>query len=148
DAILNQIDGLNSAGTAHPGTPAIFGMNFQAVSVGQKLVDPTQSCLRNPTPTCDPHYVPGGYEPGTLAFTPQLNGALAFVDAAIGSMVNELKAQHLDSSTEIIISAKHGQSPIDPAKLHKFNPTPDRVAAVLAAAHIGVAMSTTDDIAL
>src|SRR5207247_3875930 len=41
DAILNQIDGLTSAGKPNSkGMPAIFGMNFQAVSVGQKLVDP------------------------------------------------------------------------------------------------------------
>src|SRR5262249_56475623 len=38
-AIINEIDGKRSDGS--PGTgkaPAIFGMNFQAVSVGQKLV--------------------------------------------------------------------------------------------------------------
>ena len=37
DAVLNWMDGYNSTKTAHPGVPAIFGMNFQAVSVGQKL---------------------------------------------------------------------------------------------------------------
>ncbi len=37
DAVINWIDGLNSTASAHPGVPAIFGMNFQAVSVGQKL---------------------------------------------------------------------------------------------------------------
>src|SRR5229473_2994062 len=95
DAILNQIDGLNSAGTSHPGTPAIFGMNFQSVSVGQKLVDPQLSCVRsNSAPGCDPSYVPGGYQPGTLHFTPQLAGAISSVDGALGSMVAELKAQH------------------------------------------------------
>src|SRR5258708_624473 len=36
-AILNQIHGLNHDGTPGPGVPAVFGMNFQAVSVGQKL---------------------------------------------------------------------------------------------------------------
>jgi hypothetical protein len=36
-AVINWIDGLNSTATAHPGVPSIFGMNFQAVSVGQKL---------------------------------------------------------------------------------------------------------------
>ena len=36
-AILNEIHGLRHDGTPGPGVPAIFGMNFQAVSVGQKL---------------------------------------------------------------------------------------------------------------
>ncbi|HEV7662257.1 MAG TPA: hypothetical protein VGQ62_01885 [Chloroflexota bacterium] len=42
--------------------PAIFGMNFQSVSVGEKLVDPIKSCARNAGvhPKCDPSYVPGG----------------------------------------------------------------------------------------
>jgi hypothetical protein len=54
-------------------------MNFQSVSVGEKLVDPVKSCVRNPTSTCDPAYVPGGYEPGTLKFTPQMTQAVAYV---------------------------------------------------------------------
>jgi hypothetical protein len=37
-AILNQINGLTSAGKP-ASVPAIFGMNFQAVSVGQKLTN-------------------------------------------------------------------------------------------------------------
>ena len=36
-AILNEIHGLNHDGTPGAGVPAVFGMNFQAVSVGQKL---------------------------------------------------------------------------------------------------------------
>ena len=36
-AILNQIHGRNHDGTRSPGVPSVFGMNFQAVSVGQKL---------------------------------------------------------------------------------------------------------------
>jgi len=36
-AILNQINGKDSSGLNTVGVPAIFGMNFQAVSVGQKL---------------------------------------------------------------------------------------------------------------
>src|SRR6266851_5754416 len=36
-ATLNEIDGFDHTGTRRLGTPAIFGMNFQSVSVGQKL---------------------------------------------------------------------------------------------------------------
>src|SRR5205085_2423968 len=37
-AILNEIDGKNHNASAQAPVPNIFGMNFQAVSVGQKLV--------------------------------------------------------------------------------------------------------------
>jgi hypothetical protein len=36
-----------------------------------------------------------------------------FVDAALGKFMQELSGQGLDGSTLIIVSAKHGQSPID-----------------------------------
>jgi arylsulfatase A-like enzyme len=120
-------------------------MNFQSVSVGQKLVDPVKSSVRNPTSSCDPAYFPGGYEPGSLAFTPQLELALSYVDGAIGSMVDELHRQHRLRSTELIISAKHGQSPIDPARLHKIG---DQVTNVLTNAGVDIAQNTTDDISL
>ena len=37
NAIINEIHGLRHDGSPGPGVPAVFGMNFQAVSVGQKL---------------------------------------------------------------------------------------------------------------
>src|ERR1019366_2706709 len=37
-AIINEIDGKSARGVPGVGVPAIFGMNFQAVSVGQKLL--------------------------------------------------------------------------------------------------------------
>ena len=145
DAILNQIDGLTSDGK--PGkVPAIFGMNFQTVSVSQKLVDPQLSCARSKNaPGCDPSYFPGGYEPGTLTFTPQLAGGIASVDAALGSMVSELTAKALLGSTEIILTAKHGQSPIDPATLHKIGHVE---GDIVTNAGVGIAQLTDDDIAL
>jgi hypothetical protein len=147
DAILNQIDGLTSAGKPNlKATPSIFGMNFQAVSVGQKLVDPQLSCVRsNNAPGCDPTYFPGGYEPTTLQFTPQLSGAVSFVDGALGKMVAELKAQNKLSSTEIIVTAKHGQSPIDPSKLAKIGHAENKVVTN---AGVAIAQSTDDDIGL
>lgn len=146
DAILNEIDGRNSAGTHAAPVPAIFGMNFQTVSVAQKLVDPVLSCVRsNNAPGCDPHYVPGGYEPGTLAFTPQMTGAVESVDAAVGSMVSELRRQGVLNSTTIIVTAKHGQSPIDPSQLHMIG---HAETAVLTAAGIATAQVTDDDVSL
>ena len=43
------------------------------------------------------------------------------MDAAIGQMVEALENEHLLDSTTIIITAKHGQSPIDP---NRFFPIP------------------------
>src|SRR5207237_10173394 len=37
NAIINEIHGLRHDGSPGPGVPAVLGMNFQAVSVGQKL---------------------------------------------------------------------------------------------------------------
>jgi hypothetical protein len=148
DAILNEIDGMNSAGTqSHVGEPNIFGMNFQTVSVAQKLVDPFESCKRvSPPPVgCDPNYVPGGYEPGSLEFTPQLAGAITSVDNAIGAMVAELQKQGELSSTTIIITAKHGQSPIDPSLLAKIG---HAETTVVNNAGVNPAVVTDDDISL
>lgn len=146
DALLNEIDGWNSAHTQHAPVPAIFGMNFQTVSVAQKLVDPIQSCARSGNaPTCNPDYQPGGYVSGTMQFTPQLSGAVQSVDAAVGSMVTELRAKHLLNQTEIIISAKHGQSPIDISKLDLVGHAEQ---TVLTNAGIGIAQLTDDDVSL
>ena len=71
--------------------------------------------------------------------------AMSFVDGAIGSMVDELRRRNLLGSTELIISAKHGQSPIDPALLHKVG---NQVSVVLTNAGVTIAQNTTDDIAL
>jgi hypothetical protein len=150
DAILNEIDGWNSSHTVRAPVPAIFGMNFQTVSVGQKLVDPTKSCVRNGHfDGCDASYVPGGYETGSTSsvplFTPQLVGAIRSVDAAVGSMVDELRSQGMLSSTTIIITAKHGQSPIDPSKLNEVG---HAVTTVLTNAGITPAFVIDDDVAL
>lgn len=149
DAVLNEIDGMTSAGAATSPAgqvPAIFGMNFQSVSVGQKLVDPLLSCARsNGAPGCDPSYVPGGYEPGSLQFTPQLAGALDYVDGALAQLVHEIDARGLAGSTEIILSAKHGQAPIDPTTAHLVG---DPLTPVITAAGGSIAQLTTDDVGL
>jgi hypothetical protein len=163
DAILNQIDGKTSASDpAKGGTPAIFGMNFQSVSVGQKTVDPTLTCdpKRSVDVTkCDPNYVPGGYVATAqgITFTPQLDGlttyasgvktpgALDYVDDALSAMVNELNGRSLYNSTEIVIEAKHGQAPIDPAELARIG---HAETTVLNNAGIQPAQVTDDDVAL
>ena len=44
-ATLHEIEGLDHAGRHTVGTPALFGMNFQAVNVAQKL--PSGGCLKS-----------------------------------------------------------------------------------------------------
>ena len=101
-AILNEINGRDHTGAVKRPVPTLFGMNFQVVSVGQKLIE------KSLTPT-----LTGGYLDSEGRPTPALLGEIEFADAAIGKMVAALKGRGLYESTLIIISAKHGQSPID-----------------------------------
>jgi hypothetical protein len=113
NAVVNWINGKTHLGGGKAPVPAIFGMNFQAVSVGQKLISP-KSATRTDANS-------GGYEDAQGTPRPLMLGEIEFVDAAIGQMVEALKDNHLLDSTAIIITAKHGQSPIDP---NRFFPIP------------------------
>ncbi len=99
NAILNEIDGKTHDGK-RARVPAIFGMNFQVVSVGQKLIEKNVAT--------------GGYLDGMGTPTPELLSEIEFADASIGQMVSELKQNGRYESTMIIVTAKHGQSPINP----------------------------------
>jgi len=103
DAILNEIDGKNHLGTKVTKVPTIFGMNFQAVSVGQKLIEKSNG-------------VKGGYLDAAGTPSAALLNEFQFVDASIAAFVKELNKQGLLGSTLIVITAKHGQSPIDPTR--------------------------------
>src|SRR5579862_7384651 len=103
DAILNEIKGKNHLGTKTTQVPTIFGMNFQALSVGQKLIEASNSTA-------------GGYLDAQGTPSAALLDEFKFVDASIAAFVNGLKARGLFQSTLIVITAKHGQSPIDPAR--------------------------------
>jgi len=103
-AVLNQIDGYTHDGARHVGVPALFGTNFQAVSVGEKLkTDPVSGWS-------------GGYADVSGTPSAGLASELDFVDQSLGRMVAELKKQGVYESTLIIVAAKHGQSPIDVSK--------------------------------
>jgi hypothetical protein len=118
-AILNEIRGLNHEGTKHVGIPAVFGMNFQAVSVGQKLLmdNPGGACSTDTDPTINGHQ--GGYTDGLGTPSAVLAYGLKKTDDALWSMINALKKAGIYDSTLIIVTAKHGQSPINLAKLVK-----------------------------
>ncbi|MBN3817967.1 alkaline phosphatase family protein [Paraburkholderia sp. Se-20369] len=106
-ALINQIDGLDSTGKTAAPVPTLFGANFQTLSVAQKaLVTKGGGYL-------DANFTPNG----------QVANAITYVDNSIGRIVNELKQRNLYSSTAVIVTAKHGQSPTDHTKLVKNGDT-------------------------
>ena len=128
--ILNEIHGLKHDGTPGAGVPTVFGMNFQGVSVGQKLeVDNSGGgCADDTDPKTNGQ--PGGYKDGLGTPTNVLAYALQKTDAALASMIQALKDQDLYDSTLFIVTAKHGQSPINPTKVNKPGHFADLVAAL------------------
>ena len=96
-AVLNQIDGYSHDRSRHVGVPTLFGTNFQAVSVGEKLKG-------------------SGYLDVLGTPSQGLTSELDFVDQSLGQFVEEMDKQGLLDSTLIIVGAKHGQSPIDISK--------------------------------
>jgi hypothetical protein len=111
-AIINEINGLTHDGKHVVRTPTLFGMNFQAVSVGQKLIEHSLN-------------IAGGYLDNEGRPTPALLAEIEFADASIGRMMNALNARGLSASTLIVISAKHGQSPIDSSRYLGIATTPN-----------------------
>jgi arylsulfatase A-like enzyme len=98
------MDGYNHDRSKRIGVPAVFGTNFQAVSVGQKLAS-------DPVTGAKGGYLDAQGTPGAA-----LAAELDFVDQSLGRFVSELKKEGLYDSTAIIVGAKHGQSPIDITK--------------------------------
>jgi hypothetical protein len=134
-SILNEIDGKTHDGSAPAPVPNVFGMNFQAVSVGQKLVEKVIG-------------VTGGYKDAFGRPSDALLSEIEFADKSIGRFVSELKKNDLLESTLIIVSAKHGQSPIDPNRLLRIpadNPADKAPSDVLGPL---AAQSIEDDVSL
>jgi len=136
--LLVSVDGLHALDVARfvaenpgsalgPGVPAIFGMNFQAVSVGQKLAKDNKdgSC-----PASSFTGQAGGYLDGAGTPSPVLAYGLQQADEALGRMIGALKREGIYDSTLVIVTAKHGQSPINPAKVNKPGHFADLVATL------------------
>jgi len=114
NAILNEINGKTHNGSGSAPVPAVFGMNFQTVSVGQKLIE------KSVTPR-----VYGGYLDAQGTPSKPLLEAIQYVDSSIGEMISTLKADGLYDSTLIIVTAKHGQSPVDSSRYLGISTKPD-----------------------
>jgi Type I phosphodiesterase / nucleotide pyrophosphatase len=99
--LLNEIAGKSHSGGA--GTvPTIFGMNFQSVYVGQSVNESGVAV--------------GGYKNAAAMPSPALLNEIEYVDTAIGTIVQALKSAGIYDNTLLIITAKHGESPIDPTR--------------------------------
>jgi len=99
NALLNQIAGKTHNGKAAE-IPSVFGMNFQAVYTGESVKEPGVGV--------------GGYQNAAGLPSAELLKEIEFVDASIGDVVNALKNNGIYDETLVIITAKHGASPIDP----------------------------------
>jgi hypothetical protein len=135
-AVINEINGLDHSGTTAVGVPALFGMNFQTVSTAEKL------------PTSQGQ--PGGYLADGVTPGPVLMRALDYINTQVGAMASAIQSQHLDRSTTIVLSAKHGQSPQQPSALTRIpdGPIIDAINAGWAVNHPGtklVNLSVDDD---
>ncbi len=142
EAVLNWIDGKTHDGSGTAPVPNIFGMNFQSVSVGEKLVEKSLSLT-------------GGYLDPLGTPSQSLFNEIQYVDGAVGQIVSELTKQGLLDSTLIIVSAKHGQSPIDINRLLRIpgdDPSDEPPSQILSPNGIGpgfpVAQADEDDISM
>ncbi len=99
-ALLREIAGERHNG-APAQVPAVFGMNFQSVYFGESLNEPGVA--------------EGGYENAAGVPSEELVNEIEFVDASIGEIADALKDAGLSDDTLVIVTAKHGDSPIDTA---------------------------------
>ena len=99
--VVDWINGKKRDGTDMKKAPIIFGANINALNFAEKF-KVTDSTHGAP-------FLPG---PGRL-WSPQLLKVFKFLDAQFGLIKQALISNNLISKTVVIITAKHGQSPVD-----------------------------------
>jgi Type I phosphodiesterase / nucleotide pyrophosphatase len=109
NALLNEIAGKTHGGSPAV-TPAIMGMNFQSVYTGESVNEPGAGT--------------GGYQNAAGLPSTLLLQEIESVDASIGDIVNALKDRGIYDDTLIIVTAKHGGSPIDSSRYVANTNTP------------------------
>ena len=97
-SILNEIGGKDHSGTKTAPVPTIFGMNFQSLNAAKKISGTS------------------GYTDHIGTPDALLADGLYYVDGALQRMVDALRAARLLDSTAIIVTAKHGETPLDPPR--------------------------------
>jgi hypothetical protein len=128
-AVINWINGYGHSGTGPKvGTPAIYGMNFQTVSTAEKLKSSPSELIG---PNAQGDYtenapLPGGYVTvgGQQVPGPLLRGALDYVNTQLTRMANRIAADGEAGSTAIVLTAKHGQSPLNNSQLQRIDDGP------------------------
>lgn len=100
DGLIHEIDGFRHDGKDRAPVPTLFGLNLQSVNVGQKR---------------------GGYLDAAGRPSDQLEGALNHCDVLLQKIVSELTSRGLLDSTLLIVTAKHGNGPIDPQLLRRVD---------------------------
>ena len=124
--VKNWIDGYDQTRTNRVGVPGIMMMNYQAVNIGEKV---------------------GGYVDAAGTPSSSLQTAMDFVDGSIGGLLAELDAQHLTNSTTVIVTAKHGQTPVDLSLRRAIDPA--LIDATVESVQTGLlAQETPDTISL
>ena len=101
-----------------PGAPSIYGADFQSISFAEKGA---------------------GYN-SDLTPSVNLEQALRYMDTKLGELVSTMKSANTFDSTLIILTAKHGQSPINRTELLWIDPD-----ALINATEVVVAGSALDD---
>jgi hypothetical protein len=127
--VVNWINGYEHSGTGPKvGTPAIYGMNFQTISTAEKLKSSAAVLIG---PNAQGKYtegpsLPGGYvsKNGVQVPGPLLQSALNYVNHSLQRMVDTIQADGEASSTAIVLTAKHGQSPRNHSKLKRIDDGP------------------------
>jgi acid phosphatase len=134
-AILNEIGGKTSRGNDFTAVPNLFGMNFQAVSVAEKFANGGIVLLPS----------------GDTAPSQVLEAAMRHTDASIGAIAAALqntadgRGASIWDSTDLIVTAKHGQNPrVGAGGLMADSTLPD----LLAKAGTPIAEATQDDISI
>jgi hypothetical protein len=92
NALLKNIAGLDHTGAKHIGTPTLAGVTLISVNVAQKL---------------------DGYLDSDAAPTPGVMSAMDYLDSRMKRIVDVLLEQKILDSTMIVLTAKHGNTPID-----------------------------------
>ena len=112
-------------------------MNFQAPNIAQKFSGyVVGSSWPTPAPVTTLGPLAGSH--------PGLADAFDYVDGALRRMLDALDAAGLTDSTLIIVTSKHGNSPVDPADLHLIDPATTLVP-IINGVQAGLAAQVTDD---
>jgi hypothetical protein len=128
-AVINWINGYDHSGSGPKvGTPAIYGMNFQTVSTAEKLKSSPAVLIG---PNAQGKYtegpsLAGGYvtENGVQVPGPLLQSGLDYVNDELQRMVDTIQADGEADSTAIILTAKHGQSPLNNSQIQRIDDGP------------------------